>query len=399
MPNSDMNQYWIDKTEDFLSSIMPGFREYDFADKDRVRKHYIMYMLNRTQSMFRWEGLPDTIPARILELYLQCNGFACFWKYNGELYVFYGGRGGEPDIYYMPTIFTIGNPRVPKGVTANIDIDCVVMPNDSMYIGLMPMFERYANAMCETELSINIATINSRIFDLISATDDNTRDSALKFLEDVRNGKTGVIATNEFLSGVTTQPYGTTGHGTITDLIELMQYQKASWFNELGLNANYNMKRESLNSSESQLNNDALLPLIDDMLKNRQIFAEKVNAMFGTNISVELASSWEDNIIELENEQSLTESEIEQNETPVEEPETVTEEPETVTEELETINEETERTESDENGQERTEPDEIPIEVIVTTEVDVKPVEESEQDEEPETEESEGNENDEQTDD
>ena len=410
MPNSDMNEYWIEKTDQFLESILPGFRDFDFADKPKVRKQYIRYMLNRTQSMFRWSGLPDTIPARILELYLQCHGFACFYKWNGDLYVFYGGRGGEPDIYYMPTIFTIGNPCIPKGVTAQIDVDCVVMPNDSMYMGLMPMFERYATAMCETELSINIATINSRIFDLISATDDSTRESALKYLKDVRAGKLSVIATNEFLSGITAQPYGTTGHGTITDLIELMQYEKASWFNELGLNANYNMKRESLNSSESQLNNDALLPLIDDMLKNRQIFAEKVNSMFGTEISVELASSWEDNIIELENEQALQETEVEgaemstdeigqegtesdeigqegteSDETPVE-PETPEESPEETPEET-----------PEEVPEEAPETEEPPVEVIVKTEVDIVPTETEEPEEE--SEESEDKDNEGQTDD
>ena len=388
MPNSDMNEYWIEKTDQFLESILPGFRDFDFADKPKVIKQYIRYMLNRTQSMFRWSGLPDTIPARILELYLQCHGFTCFYKWNGDLYVFYGGRGGDPDIYYMPTVFTIGNPCIPKGITAQIDVECVVMPNDSMYMGLMPMFERYATAMCETELSINIATINSRIFDLISATDDRTRESALNYLKDVRAGKLSVIATNEFLSGITAQPYGTTGHGTITDLIELMQYEKASWFNELGLNANYNMKRESLNSSESQLNNDALLPLIDDMLKNRQIFAEKVNSMFGTEISVKLASSWEDNIIELENEQAIQETEIEgaemstdeigqkgtdSDETPIE-PETPEEAPE-----------------------ETPETEEPPVEVIVKTEVDIVPTETEEPKEE--TEESEDKDNEGQTDD
>ena len=62
------------------------------------------------------------------------------------------------------------------------------------------------------------------------------------------------------------------------------------------------MKRESINSGESQLNNDALSPLIDDMLKQRQEGAEKVNAMFGTNISVEFNSAWKDNEIEIEKE-------------------------------------------------------------------------------------------------
>ena len=53
------------------------------------------------------------------------------------------------------------------------------------------------------------------------------------------------------------------------------------------------------------MNNDALLPLVDDMLKCRERSAEKVNEMFGTEISVSLASSWEDNEqeIELEHEQ------------------------------------------------------------------------------------------------
>ena len=100
----------------------------------------------------------------------------------------------------------------------------------------------------------------------------------------------------------------------LTNLIESMQYYKASFFNELGLNANYNMKRESINSGESQLNNDALLPLIDDMLNNRKRCAEEVNKRFGTHITVGFASSWEDNQIELANEQKEQESSKNENE-------------------------------------------------------------------------------------
>ena len=63
------------------------------------------------------------------------------------------------------------------------------------------------------------------------------------------------------------------------------------------------MKRESINSNEAQLNDDMLLPLIDDMLKNRQDALDKVNNMFGTDISVEFNSAWEDNQIELDKAQ------------------------------------------------------------------------------------------------
>lgn len=295
----------LNRYKEFYNHIIPHCKPYDFLDKEQSVTQHILYMLNRTQSMFKWEGLPDTIPQRVLELYLQINGNTCFYEYNGDLYVFTGGLGGEPDVYYMPTLYTISNPALNLSKTLRIDKDCVVIPNDSMYLGLIPMFSRYATQLTETELSIDIAVVNSRIVDLISAPDDRTKESAEIFLKNIRDGKPGVIAENAFLDGIKSQPYGATGNRILTDLIETMQYEKASWFNDLGLNANYNMKRESLNTTESQLNNDALLPLIDNMLESRQRGIEKVNEMFGTNISVDFASSWEDNIeeIELQHEQ------------------------------------------------------------------------------------------------
>ena len=301
----------VERYNKFIGNIFPGGRPFDFEDKkDNIFRH-IIYMMNRTQSMFKWEGLPDSIPQRMIELYLQINGNVCFYQYEGTLYVFRGGLGGVPDVYYMPTIYTVANPAL--GITKNLKIgeECVVIPNDTLYIGLMPMFEKYATLMAENELSINIAAINSRIIDLISAPDDRTKLSAEKFLDDVRKGKLGVISSNEFFEGLKAQPYGSSGNtNTITNLIELEQYLKASWYNELGLNANYNMKRESLNTEESQLNHDSLLPLIDDMLRSRQEGAERVNEMFGTEITVDYNSAWEDNIEEIELEhQALEETE------------------------------------------------------------------------------------------
>lgn len=290
----------------YVYGMLGGSPEYDFADKSSCIRQHIAYMLNRTQSMFRWNGLPETIPERSLELFLQTNGNVCFYRYNGDLYAFTGGMGGEPDAYYMPTVYTIANPALKLSKSLEIGVECVVMPNDSLYLGLIPMFARYASGITENELSIKLAIINSRIVDLISAPDDRTRKSAEKFLLDIADGKPGVIAENAFLDGIRAQPYGTTANSNaLTNLIEMEQYLKASWFNELGLNANYNMKRESLNTSESQMNNDALLPLVDDMLKCRERAVKKVNEMFGVDISVSLASSWEDNEqeIELEHEQ------------------------------------------------------------------------------------------------
>jgi len=288
-----------------LHDIMNCCSEYDFADKSSCIHQHMSYMFIRTQSMFKWDGLPDTIPELYLELFLQTNGNVCFYRHNGNLYVFCGGLGGEPDVYYMPTLYTISNPALKISKTLKIDKDCVVMPNDSLYMGLLPLNKRYATALTENELSIKVAQINSRVTTLISAKDDRTKASAEKYLDDIADGKLAIIGENTFLEDLRTQPYGNTSHSNLlTNLIEMEQYLKASWYNGIGLNANYNMKRESLNSSESQMNNDALLPLVDDMLNCRKKAIVKVNEMFGTNISVDFSSSWKDNMQEIEFEHS-----------------------------------------------------------------------------------------------
>lgn len=275
------------------------FKLYDFNDKETALRNYIAYMLNRTQMIFEYTGLPDTVPAKFLEQMLQINGYACFAEHKGDLYAFYGGLGGEPDAYYQPTICTVANPALKLSKMYDIGKDCVIMRNDVLMYGLVPLYRRYATAMVENDISFRMAAINTRVTAHITAPDDDSKDAADKYLDDLANGKLGALATNEFLEGIKVLP-ATNSLRTFTDLIEYQQYLKASWFNEIGLNANYNMKREKLSTTESQMNNDALLPLVDEMLRCRKEAVEEINKMFGTNISVEFGSSWEKLQAELE---------------------------------------------------------------------------------------------------
>ena len=296
--NSPAYSYYFDK---FVGKL------YDFNDKELAVRNYIAYMLDRTQRIFEYKGLPDTVPQRMLEFLLQVNGYACFGECNGELYAFYGGLGGEPDAYYRPTVCVVANPFLKFNKTFKIDKDCVIMRNDSLLYGLLPLFSRYATAMAENDISFRLSSVNTRIEFLLSAPDDATKAAAEKFLKDIEEGKQGVIASNEFLEGIKAQEVGRSMR-TFTDLIEYQQYLKASWFNEIGLNANYNMKREKLSTTESQMNNDALLPLVEDMLEQRRLACEKINEMFGTDISVEFASSWEKLLKEFEAESNQLDS-------------------------------------------------------------------------------------------
>lgn len=266
----------------------------DFKDKRSGVRQYVTYMLSRTQSMFKYTNLPETIPARMFELYLQCNGNCVVSDVNGELYAFTGGFGGVPDAYYRPTIYTVANPYLNLTKMYKIDEDCILVKNDSMLIGLLPMFERYATMLVENELTIDITLVMSRLSALLSAQDDKTRASAELVLKRIYDGDFGVISESSLLDGIKSQPYASVGNGYIQNLIEVNQYFKGSWINDIGLQYNANTKRENLTKNETEMNSDYLLPLVDDMLRNRRESINLINEKYGTEITVELASSWRD---------------------------------------------------------------------------------------------------------
>ena len=103
------------------------------------------------------------------------------------------------------------------------------------------------------------------------------------------------MADNNFLDGIKALGLRNSQTNNITSIIEMQQYLKASFYNELGLNANWNAKRESISANENQLNDDQLTPLIDNMLTERKEGIERVNKLFGTNIKVDFNSAWKEN--------------------------------------------------------------------------------------------------------
>lgn len=326
-------------------------------DKDTSVNAYIDRGLAMCQSMFLWDGLPESIPQKELERLLQTNGNCFVTQVDGTLYALQGAKGGEPDVYERPTIYTVSNVALQLNRNYDIAKDGVLIENDSNGKSLLPLLGKYAVLMTDAQISLNTASILSRITMLISASDDKTKASAELFLQKILNGDFSIIGESAFLKGVQLQTAPTSNTNYINQLIELVQYYRASLCNDLGLNANYNMKRERLNLGETSMNIDLLLPYVDDMLRERQTSAKAINEMFGTEITVELNSSWalnrESYVSELENAKDThehpTEQEQEETETePQEQPEQ--EEPQ---EQEETETEPTEQEEQEEPEKEK----------------------------------------------
>lgn len=281
------------------------------VNKDKSLSYYIQYMLSRTQSMFAYTGLPDTIPQSKLELMLQTKGYAFITEIDGKLYALHGSLGGMLDVYEDYTEITVANTALNLSKTFNLESDGVLIDSDTMRLGLLPILSKYGAMLAENTITIHTVDIILRMVTMISASDDRTFTGAEKFIKDIENGKISAIGESAFFEGIRVHSVANS-QNYLNQFIELEQYLKASCFNEIGLNANFNMKNERLTANEVSLNDDFLLPLVDNMMKCRQTAIEKINEKYGTEITLDYASAWKVTNAENEKQIAISESLTEQ---------------------------------------------------------------------------------------
>lgn len=282
---------------------------------DSLVEMYIGYMFDRTIMMFNYENLPDGITNKDMEKFTQMQGQSFFIKHNGRAYILNGTFSDNITWNYEFKNALIVNPALPDLKTKyTLNEDCVCLPNDSHYIGLYPLMEKNAIQLASTDISLMFASFNTRLKTLFTSDDDNNKESLDQLISDIWDGKklTSIVTEDLYKKSIEGVTYNQGQSTDIKDLIELKQYIKANWYIDLGINANYNMKREAINESESQMNDDALVPLIDDMLMVREQAVDKINELFGYDIKVSLSSAWEHLRKEIEMEETQEELMVEQ---------------------------------------------------------------------------------------
>ena len=266
---------------------------YDYKAKQKNVRQLNDYMLAKTLSMFEYENLPATIPARELEKILQRGGYAFITKApDGELYAFTGGLGGETDVYGNATQIVIANTALKYHATLDIKKDGVLFYNDDMAAGLLTFYEKQNTLLAENEINMVVWGYNSRTQKLISAPDDKSKESAEQYMKKIVDGELTIIGENALFDGVKVQPANNSSGNGISQMIEYHQYIKACLFNEVGLSSNFNMKKERLISSEIDQAEDSLFPLVYNMMENRISAVNSINEMFGTDIKVGFGSVW-----------------------------------------------------------------------------------------------------------
>ena len=300
----------IPKRYNWIFDTSIGYGGLLIENKEMLIRKFFVGALRKVLTMFKYTKLPKFIPKRTLELFIL-GGCAKIFRKNGEWYCGIGGLYGVEQGNYLPPFAIINNVGIDyykdlkvvyeynkdKINESNIEQYCFVIPNDEMYFGLWDEIQYYAEMQTECALTLKYILYNNRIPVTSLANDDNVKDAFDEFYQAIIDGKPfKSISSSSILDGFKGMENAVfNAHTTnqLKDVIECMQYLKATFENEIGLNANYNMKRESLNDDEIALNDDNLLPNIDQMFESRKKAFDLLNEVVGEElITFELNSSW-----------------------------------------------------------------------------------------------------------
>ena len=266
---------------------------------------YFDMLTNKACNLFVWEGLPETVDVKALNLGLILNGKVCWTKFGDKLYALTGNIGGEPNAYYEPQLFIIANPilgskqvkiRQKDGSDSIEGLDGILMTNtdvdamsDRPRGGLYGLIYQFAGLLADNVSSLNVSQINGRVSQIFTADNEAMARTAELVLKDIYEGKPYKIVAQDLIDKLGALPAASAGQtNTLLNLMEIHQFFLAQFYAELGIIANYNMKRERINTAESEMNSGCLDINIWNMLENRKEAVEKINELFGTSITVEL---------------------------------------------------------------------------------------------------------------
>ena len=287
---------------------MPGIEYKGVCDVQQNFNTYFKLLVNKVSQLFTWENLPENIDVNFLNTQLILNDKVCFFKEGDKVYALNGNLGGEPNVYYKPTQFIVANPilgsrvlqvRQKDGNDSNLEgLDGVVVnltPVDEqsdtgLVGGLYGLIYQTAGLLADNISSLNVAQINGRVNFFTTADDEEMARTAELVLKQMYQGKPYKVLSQDLVDKINVNPVAASGgaNQAIMNLIEAHQYILAQFFSEIGIVANFNMKRERLNTAEVEMNTGSLDINVQSMIGQLKKDIEKANKLLETSINVEL---------------------------------------------------------------------------------------------------------------
>ena len=259
-------------------------------DKKQISKAVRDYLFATAMTMFRYEGLPDNVRPEDIERMLLENGELIFTKWHDEFYIFQFTGAGKQNYLGEWDSYQVNNPYINCNQVFTSK-DAVKVKNTDNSVSLAGMLDMYSELLSESYITLNMSDVNARLNFLISAGDSATKASAELFLKQVYEGKQGIIGSQPLLDSLSVNPLA--DHRDFQSVIELNKFYYSDFFQKIGLTNLYNNIHDRISATETEFTATSIYPFVDNMMKNRAKAVEKINDLFGLDVTVEFTSSWD----------------------------------------------------------------------------------------------------------
>lgn len=266
-------------------------------DKNILYQHFFRTLYNNASKVILLKGLPDDADKEFIMSQLLLVGRIAVFKTKGKTYFLNGHIGGIPDEYYYPTKVLIANP-VLGSFDLERDKEAVMVyltPTDRIldvpksptiiYGGLFSLISMVANILAECMTTVNTTLMNTRVHAIYTADTESAAKSAEPILKSIYMGKPYSVVTSELLERLNVNPLSEHGlSNCLIETLEVCQYVLSLFWNGIGIDANYNMKRERLITAEVDKNIQSLIVPIQTILETLNDGFKKANDLFNTDV-------------------------------------------------------------------------------------------------------------------
>lgn len=254
-------------------------------------EYYTKYLLEKAISVFKFDGLPETWARNYFEYVLF--GYGHIAVINTDKYGVIPQMSGLTgyNVFYQPTIVTIANPLLDGLKTLEIGTQCEIIKLQPNYSGIMDIVTTYADlmALCVETAGINL--LNSKMSYIFFSRNKASAETFKKMYDKVASGEPAAFLDKSLLDDegnpAWTMFTQNVGQNYITDkILNDLQTIEDQFNTDIGIpNAN-TQKKERLIVDEVNANNTDTNAKVSLWLETMRYDIEKVNRMFGLNLSV-----------------------------------------------------------------------------------------------------------------
>ena len=258
-------------------------------------------LLSCVYQVIQYRGLPESVDPTYFKMCLYLGGRVAIFrdtKGDGQIRALDCATDDKPTIYYMPSKILIVNPTF-KGYSYNLtpgdDVAVIFCRECDRYQygretgGMYGLISSTAQLLADNTVSINVAQKNMRLTNILSANDQNTKDSIDIVIKKMYNGEPYVSVQSSLIDQLTSIPMtAQTNTQQLIQLLQTRQYIYAHFYEQIGLKTHDQMKKERLITSEIDEGTELAIFNVQDMLAEIQRGIDEANRIFDLDISIAL---------------------------------------------------------------------------------------------------------------